>query len=84
MILNETPGIGLGSKIILCEIACMYNVVKYMLVTYMYMHVHCNTCAMNIYVKHVYIFVGRYLATKVFFRQIAGNVMGVDDHRVGL
>ena len=82
MILNETPGIGLGSKIILCEIACMYNVVEYMLVTYM--HVHCNTCAMNIHVKLVYIFVGRCLATKVFFRQIAGNVMGVDDHRVGL
>ena len=31
----------------------------------------------------IVLFVGRFLATKVFFRQIAGYVMGVDDHRVG-
>ena len=30
----------------------------------------------------LYIFVGCCLATKVFFRQIPGYVMGVDDRRV--
>ena len=36
----------------------------------------------NVHVRNSINFVGCCLATKVFFRQIAIYVMGVDDHRV--
>ena len=38
---------------------------------------------MCVCVYTVLVLVGRCLAAKVFFRQIAGYVMGVNDHRVG-
>ena len=38
-------------------------------------------CSCTFTCIELHVFVDRCLATKVFFRQIAGNVMGVDDHR---